>query len=86
LKKAGQRAVINSLKDASIGIDKNSIILFANNQALQLLGLEAKDIVSRPASEVAERNDLFRFLLNEKNNIPFKIVVDGKENYFQRDH
>lgn len=83
--KSRAEAVINSLKDASIGIDKNSIILFANNQALQLLGLEAKDIVSRPASEVADRNDLFRFLLNEKNNIPFKIVVDGKENYFTKE-
>ena len=78
-------AVINSLKDASVGVDKNSIILFANNQALQLLGLEAKDIVSRPANEVADRNDLFRFLLNERNNIPFKIVVDGKENYFSKE-
>jgi PAS domain S-box-containing protein len=83
--KSRAEAVINSLKDASIGVDKNSIILFANNQALQLLGLEAKDIVSRPAAEVAERNDLFRFLLNEKNNIPFKIVVDGKENYFSKE-
>jgi PAS domain S-box-containing protein len=83
--KSRAEAVINSLKDASIGVDKNSIILFANNQALQLLGLEAKDIVARPASEVAERNDLFRFLLNEKNNIPFKIVVDGKENYFSKE-
>ena len=83
--KSRAEAVINSLKDASIGVDKNSIILFANNQALQLLGLEAKDIVGRPASEVAERNDLFRFLLNEKNNIPFKVVVDGKENYFTKE-
>jgi len=83
--KSRAEAVINSLKDASVGIDKNSIILFANNQALQLLGLEAKDIVSRPANEVADRNDLFRFLLNERNNIPFKIVVDGKENYFSKE-
>ena len=83
--KSRAEAVINSLKDASIGVDKNNIILFANNQALQLLGLEAKDIVGRPASEVADRNDLFRFLLNEKNNIPFKIVVDGKENYFSKE-
>jgi len=83
--KSRAEAVINSLKDASIGIDKNSVILFANNQALQLLGLEAKDIVSRPTSEVADRNDLFRFLLNEKNSIPFKIVVDGKENYFSKE-
>jgi len=83
--KSRAEAVINSLKDASIGIDRNSVILFANNQALQLLGMEAKDIVGRPTSEVADRNDLFRFLLNEKNNIPFKIVVEGKENYFSKE-
>jgi len=83
--KGRAEAVINSLKDASIGIDKNSVVLFANNQALQLLGTEAKDVVGRPSSEVAERNDLFRFLLNEKNNIPFKIVVDSKENYFTKE-
>jgi PAS domain S-box-containing protein len=83
--KGRAEAVINSLKDASIGIDKNSIVLFANNQALELLGVESKDVVGRPASEVAQRNDLFRFLLNEKGNIPFKIVVDGKENYFTKE-
>src|SRR5437667_4388645 len=63
--KSGAEAVINSLKDASIGVDKNSIVLFANNQALQLLGVQANDIVGRPSSEVAARNDLFRFLLDE---------------------
>ncbi|HEY2720409.1 MAG TPA: ATP-binding protein, partial [Chitinophagaceae bacterium] len=83
--KGRAEAVINSLKDASIGIDKNSIVLFANNQALQLLGVQANDIISRPASEVATRNDLFRFLLDEKTNIPFKIVVDGRENYFTKE-
>lgn len=83
--KSRAEAVINSLKDASIGIDKNSIILFANNQALQLLGVLAKDIVGMPASEFASKNDLFKFLLNEKNTIPFKIVVDNKENYFTKE-
>lgn len=83
--KGRAEAVINSLKDASIGIDKNSIVLFANNQALELLGVESKNVVGRPASEVAQNNDLFRFLLNEKGNIPFKIVVDGKENYFTKE-
>jgi NtrC-family two-component system sensor histidine kinase KinB len=83
--KTRAEAVINSLKDASIGIDKNSIILFANNQALQLLGVQAKDIVGMPASEFASTNDLFKFLLNEKNTIPFKIVVDNKENYFTKE-
>jgi len=83
--KSRAEAVINSLKDASIGIDKNNAVLFANNQALQLLGVQSKDIVGKSADEVALKNDLFRFLLNEKNNIPFKIVVDTKENYFTKE-
>ena len=83
--KSRAEAVINSLKDASIGIDKNSVVLFANNQALQLLGIQSNDIVGRPANEVAGRNDLFRFLLDEKNTMPFKIVVDGRENYFAKE-
>jgi len=61
------------------------VILFANNQALQLLGVQAGDIVGKPANDVAQRNDLFKFLLNEKNNIPFKVVVDGRENYFSKE-
>ncbi|MBL0274410.1 MAG: HAMP domain-containing protein [Chitinophagaceae bacterium] len=82
-----QRAetVINSLKDASIGIDNKGIVLFANQQALQLLNLKEADIVSLPQEEVKKRNDLFRFLINEQNNIPFKIVVEGKENYFTKE-
>ncbi len=78
-------AVINSLKDASIGIDNKGTILFANHQALQLLNLKEQDIISLAQEEVKKRNDLFRFLINEQNSIPFKIVVDGKENYFTKE-
>jgi two-component system, NtrC family, sensor histidine kinase KinB len=83
--KTRAEAVINSLKDASIGIDKNNTVLFANNQALQLLGLQAKDIVGVKTDEVGRRNDLFRFLLEEKGSAPFKIVVDNRENYFTKE-
>lgn len=82
-----QRAetVINSLKDASIGIDNKGIVLFANQQALQLLHFANADIIGLPQEEVKKRNDLFRFLIDEQNNIPFKIVVEGKENYFTKE-
>ena len=82
-----QRAetVINSLKDASIGIDNKGIVLFANQQALQFLSLKKPDIIGLSQEEVKKRNDLFRFLINEQNNIPFKIVVEGKENYFTKE-
>lgn len=82
-----QRAetVINSLKDASIGIDTKGTILFANQQALQLLHLKEAAIVGLSQEEVQKKNDLFRFLLKEQDAIPFKIVVEGKENYFTKE-
>lgn len=75
-------AVINSLKDASIGIDKNNVILFANYQALQLLGLLSEEVVGKHVDELKTKNDLFGFLINNETNIPFKIVVENSENYF----
>ena len=78
-------AVINSLKDASIGIDKNNTILFANQQALQLLGLKPEDIVGKSVNEISARNDLFRFLVENENSAPFKVVVDNRENFFAKE-
>lgn len=82
-----QRAetVINSLKDASIGIGNTGVVLFANQQALQLLGLKEPEIVGQLTKDIEKRNDLFRFLLKEQSNTPFKIVVEGKENYFTKE-
>ncbi|MEO5561896.1 MAG: ATP-binding protein [Chitinophagaceae bacterium] len=83
--KTRAEAVINSLKEASIGFDKTGTILFVNDQALQLLGMQAKDMVGQPVEGVSKRNDLLRFLLEEKGNLPFKIVVDNRENYFTKE-
>lgn len=82
-----QRAetVINSLKDASIGLDNKGTILFANQQALQLLNMKEAAVVGYVQKDIEKRNDLFRFLVNEQNNIPFKIVIDNKENYFTKE-
>ncbi|MFI5130197.1 MAG: ATP-binding protein [Chitinophagales bacterium] len=77
--------VINSLKDASIGIDNKGAILFANEQALQLLNLKELEIVGQSQEGVQKKNDLFRFLIKEQTSIPFKIVVEGKENYFTKE-
>ncbi len=83
--KSRAEAVINSLKDASIGIDKNDRILFANQQALQLLGLRSEQMVGKPVDEVKKKNDLFSFLISNNNTTPFTIVVDNRENYFARE-
>lgn len=78
-------AVINSLRDASIGIDGDGKVLFANRQALQLLNLDEKQVVGEPVELVKKKNDLFRFLLDDQNTVPFKVVVDDHENYFVKD-
>ncbi|MGI8952241.1 MAG: ATP-binding protein [Chitinophagaceae bacterium] len=78
-------AVINSLKDASIGIDKNNNILFANYQALQLMGLKSEDVIGKSVTELNSKNDLFRFLMEPDASAPFKIVMDNKENYFVKE-
>ncbi|WP_078830479.1 sensor histidine kinase [Sediminibacterium ginsengisoli] len=83
--KARAEAVINSLKDASIGIDGNGKILFANQMALELLGLTAEQTVGRNVTELAGKNDLLRYLLENENTAPFKIVVEGRENYYIRE-
>lgn len=82
-----QRAetVINSLKDASIGIDNNSTILFANAQALQLLHLQEADVIGKNQYTLSKQNDLFRFLSSEESNQPFKIVVDDREQFFNKE-
>lgn len=74
--------VIHSLKEASIGIGVNQTVLFANAEALQLLNLKEQEIAGVAIETVQARNDLFRFLIQEPGSIPFKIIVDGKENYF----
>lgn len=78
-------AVIGSLKDATIGFDTNNVILFANTQALQLLNLPEREVIGQPAEEISTRNDLLRFLVNNPENAPLKIVVDGKECFFTRE-
>lgn len=78
-------AVINSLKDASIGIDKNDMILFANHNALDLLGMAAEDVIGKKVKEVAAGNDLFSYLTENENGIPFKVVVNNKENFFVKE-
>ncbi|MDX1942277.1 MAG: ATP-binding protein [Saprospiraceae bacterium] len=83
--KSRAEAVINSLQDASIGVDSNHIVLFANEPALQLLNMTASEMIGKSAPNVAVHNDLFRFILDNNQSATFKIVLDGKESFFIRE-
>src|SRR6476469_8418663 len=45
--------VINSLQDASIGIDNKGMVLFANKQALNLLSLKETDMVGKKTDMIS---------------------------------
>lgn len=83
--KSRAEAVINSLKDASVGVDNDSRILFANAQALQLMNIKAEAIVAKSAVEVAKVNDLFNYIVNNEQSSPFKIVVNNKDCFFTKE-
>ncbi|MGX5818015.1 ATP-binding protein [Chitinophaga lutea] len=78
-------AVIASLKDATIGIGADGTILFANEEALQLLHQPEKEVAGRPAAELAQQNDLLKRLLDQPGGGHVKIVVNGRESFYTQE-
>lgn len=87
-------ALINKMHNPIIGLDEHKKILFANEEASEILALKPDDIIGKDAPEIALSNDLMRTLMkelemhqeNEKiNNEPLKIYFNKKESYFQKE-
>ncbi|RZJ51469.1 MAG: PAS domain-containing protein [Chryseobacterium sp.] len=83
--------LINNMNDPIIGLDHGGIVLFANDEALKIIGLKLEDVINKPASELAVSNDLIRSLIL-KNSVaetpkkqPLKIFANGKESYFEKE-
>ncbi|MFL9829763.1 ATP-binding protein [Flavobacterium sp. ST-87] len=83
--------LINNMHDPIIGLDNEAIVLFANDEALKIIGLKSEDIIGKSASTLALSNNLIRSLiLKEKTNNsqkkqPLKIFANGKESYFDKE-
>lgn len=84
--------LINNMTDPVIGLDEQKNILFMNNIALQITGLQNEEPVGKPVQDIAVRNDLVRSLIqdmfaNEKmlNTTPIKIYANNKESYFEKE-
>ncbi|TCN51134.1 PAS domain-containing protein [Flavobacterium circumlabens] len=82
--------LINNMHDPIIGLDHEGLILFANDEALKIIGLKAEDVISKPAPSLALSNDLVRSLLFKEANDnskkqPLKIFANGKESYFDKE-
>ena len=81
--------LINNMNDPIIGLDNEGIILFANDEALKIIGLKLEDIIGKLSSELAVSNDLIRSLILTKTETqkkqPLKIFAHGKESYFEKE-
>ncbi|MCU0341079.1 MAG: cell wall metabolism sensor histidine kinase WalK [Spirosomaceae bacterium] len=84
--------LINNMHDPVIGLDEHWKVVFANQEALKIMGLPAADFVGKAAQDVAIRNDLIRTLLQDLLDQkqappaePMKIYADGKESYFEKE-
>ncbi|MEO5979323.1 MAG: ATP-binding protein [Chryseolinea sp.] len=81
--------IIDRMTDPVIGLDESKRIIFANDQATDLLSLKREDIIDHYAPDVALNNDLFRNLIKQSSGDKdlgmIKAVVNGKENYFKKE-
>jgi len=76
-------AVINTMHDPIIGLDENGRILFANKEAIAILGVHERGLIGQYAPDVALTNDLLRTLLKtDTGHKPLKIFFQDRESYF----
>jgi signal transduction histidine kinase/HAMP domain-containing protein len=76
--------IIEQMHDAIIGINERHEILFINTAAKGILNLGPEKMEGRQVTDISRSNDLFRSILDDESpKKSFKIVVDGKDSYFQ---
>lgn len=86
--------LINNMYDPVIGLDENNYVIFANDEAIKIAGLDSTELIGKNAQELATKNDLIHsltqdiFLQNPTHlpqKIPFKIYAQNKECYFEKE-
>ncbi|MBO0948512.1 sensor histidine kinase [Fibrella forsythiae] len=87
--------LIQIMSDGIVGLDQNRYILFVNQVASRLLGLDESELLGKYAPDIAAGNDLMRTLIQEVMPAPqrtqdvgeaslLKIYDGDKESYFSR--
>ena len=77
--------IIEQMQDAIIGVDEQGQVLFINTSAKTMLNLSEEKYAGRQVSDVAKHNDLLKSILETGTGKPFRIVVNGKDAFFQLD-
>ena len=86
--------LINNMHDPVIGLDENLKVIFANEEAIKIIGMKAENLIGHSSQELAIQNDLVRTLIqdiaiedssNRTKQKPIKIFADDKEGYFEKE-
>lgn len=86
--------LINNMHDPVIGLDEMYKIIFINEEAIKLCGLNKGEIIGKSAKDLALKNDLIRKLmlsiidadLNSETTLNILKIFDGKvEGYFEKE-
>ncbi|HMS67918.1 MAG TPA: ATP-binding protein [Saprospiraceae bacterium] len=93
MEKKRVETLIDKMHDPVIGLDEKMRIIFANEEANQILGLTDSELIGFQSKDLALKNDLLRALITDidesnahKNGSkPMKIFANGKESYFEKD-
>jgi NtrC-family two-component system sensor histidine kinase KinB len=77
-------AIIAQMRDAIIGVNEKGEILFLNQIAAKLLGLDEQKVIGQNVEILVTKNELLGQLVKpESENETLKIYADEKESYFQ---
>lgn len=92
MEKKRVETLIDKMQDPVIGLDENMRIIFANEEANQILGLPDSELIGFQSRDLALKNDLLRELVKDMNEVeanknakPMKIFANGKESYFEKE-
>ena len=86
--------LINNMLDPVIGLDENLKVIFANEEAIKIIGLSQTEIIGHNTQELAVKNDLVRTLIQDLMVVdsgngtkpkPIKIYAGNKEGYFEKE-
>lgn len=77
-------AIIAQMQDAIIGVNENGEILFLNQLAATLIGVNEQTIIGKNVDELVTKNELLKRIIKpEDDHTTLNIYADERESYFQ---
>lgn len=75
-----QELILNHIRDGMVVIDKDEIIQFVNDKAVEIIGLKKEQFIGRHIEEIIENSGLSEVLNTKKKEINKKFILEnGKQ-------